>query len=465
MASLAAAKLGVRNAGRRVGPASPTSCPRTSRWKNEDGGQVIVLVAVAVAVLLGIGGLVLDIGMAMVLRGDEQRAADAAALAGATEIFLGGTVSDAELSAQAFAEENGYDSAEVVVRVPPKSGKHIGDPNYVEVSIRRTSRTSFIRLLGIDSLAVTARGVAGLNPLPGDYALIVLNRTACKAYDHTSSSNLTIKNGAAIVNSSCEPSAYQGGGSLVTGTHLDYYVEGAWQLSNNATAQPSPTAVGFQIEDPLADEPRPVPCGPPPGGPSGCIGKSPTSDGTASNPKLTHITSATVLQPGTYYGGLKISGTGGGTVKFKPGLYVFAGGGSSTGGFDYTGTASLSGTGVTFFNTDYAAAPKAADRPCGDFSLQGSGSLSFTAPTSGTYKDMLFWQSDSCTQAFKYAGSSWTIAGVIYLPNAQLNVSGGGKLGATQVIVDTFSYSGSNAITIDYTNYVPTILPVIALVE
>src|SRR3972149_6191995 len=250
MASLAAAKLGVRNAGRRVGPASPTSCPRTSRWKNEDGGQVIVLVAVAVAVLLGIGGLVLDIGMAMVLRGDEQRAADAAALAGATEIFLGGTVSDAELSAQAFAEENGYDSAEVVVRVPPKSGKHIGDPNYVEVSIRRTSRPSFIRLPGVDSLAVTARGVAGLNPLPGDYALIVLNRTACKAYDHTSSSNLTIKNGAAIVNSSCEPSAYQGGGSLVTGTHLDYYVEGAWQLSNNATAEPSPTIGARQPHGP-----------------------------------------------------------------------------------------------------------------------------------------------------------------------------------------------------------------------
>jgi hypothetical protein len=78
---------------------------------------------------------------------------------------------------------------------------------------------------------------------------------------------------------------------------------------------------------------------------------------------------------------------------------------------------------------------------------------------------MLFWQDPACTNAFKYAGSSYTTSGIIYLPTAQLNVSGGGNLGALQIIVDSFSYSGSNAVTIDYGDYVQITQPRVALVE
>lgn len=140
----------------------------------------------------------------------------------------------------------------------------------------------------------------------------------------------------------------------------------------------------------------------------------------------------------------------------------FAGGG---GGFDYSGMANLSGNGVTFFNTDDPLASSSAKRPCGAFSLSGNGILSFTAPTSGTWKNMLFWQDPACTQTFTYGGGNNTTAGVIYLPTAQLSISGGGNLGAIQVIVDTFKYSGSAPLTIDYTNYVQATPPRLALVE
>ena len=78
---------------------------------------------------------------------------------------------------------------------------------------------------------------------------------------------------------------------------------------------------------------------------------------------------------------------------------------------------------------------------------------------------MLFWQDDACTVAMKMAGNGYTTAGVIYLPKAQLNVSGGGSLGALQVIVDSFQYTGSSAVTINYANYVPITPPTISLVE
>jgi hypothetical protein len=78
---------------------------------------------------------------------------------------------------------------------------------------------------------------------------------------------------------------------------------------------------------------------------------------------------------------------------------------------------------------------------------------------------MLFWQDPACTQTFTYGGGNNTTAGVIYLPTAQLSISGGGNLGAIQVIVDTFKYSGSAPLTIDYTNYVQATPPRLALVE
>ena len=164
------------------------------------------------------------------------------------------------------------------------------------------------------------------------------------------------------------------------------------------------------------------------------------------------------FHPGTYYGGLKI--TGAGVVNFLPGTYVFAGG-----GFDYASTTTVTGVGVTFFNTGDPYASNNGAQACGQMSIVGSGSLTLSGPTSGTYKNILFWQDDSCTVAFKYAGTGHTIAGVIYLPTAQLNVSGGGSLGAIQVIVDSFDYTGSNTISITFANYVPIRPPRIALVE
>jgi hypothetical protein len=89
--------------------------------------------------------------------------------------------------------------------------------------------------------------------------------------------------------------------------------------------------------------------------------------------------------------------------------------------------------------------------------IQGSGTLSFTGMSA--YKNVIFWQDDDCYEIMKYAGSSYTTAGVMYLPQAQLHVTGGGNLGATQIIVDKFKYTGTAPLTINYTNYIATSIP------
>jgi hypothetical protein len=126
---------------------------------------------------------------------------------------------------------------------------------------------------------------------------------------------------------------------------------------------------------------------------------------------------------------------------------------------------------VTFFTTDDQSADSPAKKPCGRYSLTGNGVLNFTAPTSGTvgpprtWKDMLFWQADTCLATFTYAGGNNTTAEVIYLPKAEFKVTGGGNLGAIQIIVDTLTFAGNAPVIINYTDYVQAVPPRLALVE
>jgi len=155
------------------------------------------------------------------------------------------------------------------------------------------------------------------------------------------------------------------------------------------------------------------------------------------------------------------------------------------GGFGCCATStSISGTGVTMFNTDFPSASKSQDRPCGHLSMTGGTSVNFSAPTVAHssvltgYKNMLWWQSETClnssygsasnpdfTFAGSSSGSSWTSTGIMYLPKAALRVTGGGNFGSVQIIVGTFSQGGSQDITINFTRFIDTDTPRYLLVE
>ncbi len=441
----------------------------------EQRGQMVVMAALLAPIMLGMAGIAIDVGFAMHERAKAANAADASALAGADVLLNGGEIGQARSAALTYALKNGYDSTKTTVYIPPTSGPHTGESGYVEVKIASSNPTFFMRVLHITSTAVGARAVATDVSPPKNYALVILDKTVCYqngAFEQSSSASLTVNGGGMMVNLACPPSATQSGGSSISASYLDYYYKGSWEVSNNVTDSPPPTTVTQQLPDPLASLPRPIPCTSTTAyTPPGCtVLQSPDSDGTQANPSPKHITASTstlTLHPGVYWGGINISGTGGtGDITFLPGTYVFAGGGTNSGGFNYTGSATLTGSGVTFFNTDDDPEANASSkRPCGAYSLTGSGKLNFTAPTSGVWKNMLFWQDDTCYQAFTYQGSSWVTAGVIYLPKAQLVLAGGGNLGAMQIIVDTFKYSGNNPLSINYTAYVQIIPPKVMLVE
>jgi uncharacterized membrane protein len=81
--------------------------------RQQERGQVLVLFAGGVVVLLTVAALAFDVGMMLLERRDEQNAADAAALAGARYIFEpdcvapSWTCTEARAKATAVALENG----------------------------------------------------------------------------------------------------------------------------------------------------------------------------------------------------------------------------------------------------------------------------------------------------------------------------------------------------------------------
>ncbi|HYL30302.1 MAG TPA: pilus assembly protein TadG-related protein, partial [Gemmatimonadales bacterium] len=75
-----------------------------ARTRPGERGATAVFVAIALAALLGMVALAVDVGMLMKVRADAQRAADSAALAGAQD-FLSGNPLDVRDSAADHALE------------------------------------------------------------------------------------------------------------------------------------------------------------------------------------------------------------------------------------------------------------------------------------------------------------------------------------------------------------------------
>ena len=404
----------------------------------EERGQGLVVAAMAMVVIVGLLALVADGGLVLHERGQLQGAADAAALAGAAE--LPSSPSAAIQTAMDYVERNGIDPGDPDTTVQVTT-PYEGDPGKIEVTISREVGFLFGPVLGINSAQVEARAVAESSGSGGgSYAILVLNETACSAFKQSGSANLTIADGGLMVNSDCSRGLKKSGSGDLTASVIHYFEDGGYQITGSGTVTPMPPLpVAERVGDPLQDWVPPALGAPAPG-----------SVGTADNPQLTHLMGSgnKTVQPGTYYGGLKISGSG--NTTFEPGIYIMAGG-----GLELTGSGNKTGDGVMFYNTNDPDHPTGA----GDYDrikITGSGSVNFTAYTDDPYPNMLFWPDPANTEDFDKAGSGNMTEGIFYLPSAKLDVSGSGDIGAAQFIVDQFEKTGSGNLTLTAGDYVDT---------
>lgn len=390
----------------------------------DDAGQMLVLFTLMLSVLIFSVGIAFDLGTLFVARRTLQEAADAAAFGGAIVLYKGGTGSQAEAAATTDFEFNGYSTTDPLitftVHSPPASGRpHAGDPAYVDVTITQRVRTPLLPAEGgLSSVAV--RSTAGSVRTPSGYALMALDGSAASSLYLNTTGAVTVNNADVQVDSSSATAAVRAAGSFVLGSGVQAFdVGGQTGFTNMQTGQ-------LPVPNPLSGYLRPS-----------------TSGLTDHGTVVVHST--TTLDPGIYKN-VNINCSSACTVTFDPGMYILLGSGISA-----LGSAALTGTGVTFFNTLQNYPTETGS--CGPISLATSSNLTISAPTTGYYAGMLLFQDPSCAQTLSINanGAINSSNGSIYAPTATVQIAGSNTLTiGGQIIGDQVQVSGGASVTINY---------------
>ena len=401
----------------------------TNRRNNLQKGSIFLLGTVSIFVLIAFTGLALDACYMYFHRRAMQTAADAGAYGGALELLRG--KSDAEAAAKYDASLNGFThgTGDVTVEVynPPSTGSRAGDDNFVEVIISHPQPTWFMRALKFNSMMVKARAVAGLGST-GNGCVYALNQ------DTSNVNNGFFANGTTDSSFSCgvfsNANFRSVGGSCVITPTVSY--TGDYTNANLAgNCGPEGIGKGVPVVDPMKDKYT-----------------MPTGSCTQNNFKVT-TGEAVSIDPGVYCGGISIGGTVA-SVTFNPGVYVLI-----DGGLTVTGSVTISGTGVTFFNT------YTNDKKYGGISINGSGTVTLSAPTSGAYAALLFYQDPSVAWSASNGsiiagGANSVYNGIIYFPTTDLTYSGNsssstsGTDGYTTLVGYNITINGTARINADY---------------
>ncbi|MEK7317186.1 MAG: Tad domain-containing protein [Candidatus Eisenbacteria bacterium] len=131
--------------------------------KRRNRGQVLVLVALAIFVLLGFAALGIDVGFMYSVRHELQRSADAGALAGASA-FTTGDWNNSSVRSIADSRAREFASKYKVVQTAlnPASEVAVSFPllDRIEVVTSRTADLFFARIFGMSNRLITARAVA-----------------------------------------------------------------------------------------------------------------------------------------------------------------------------------------------------------------------------------------------------------------------------------------------------------------
>jgi hypothetical protein len=195
-------------------------------------------------------------------------------------------------------------------------------------------------------------------------------------------------------------------------------------LSGGSSISPLPTTGAASVKDPLANLPAP-------------------SVGACNYTNYSVSGGATkTLSPGVYCNGISVNG--GADVVFNPGTYILEGG-----GLQLSGGCTVSGAGVTFYNT------AGSGYGYGAVSFSGGTHDVLSAPTTGSLAGILFFQdrniASPAASSFS-GGASAILNGALYFPTSTLSYSGGTGTAYTILISKKISFSGGAALNNDYSS-------------
>jgi len=415
------------------------------------GGQALIMVTLSLMFLFSVMGLAVDLGWCYYLKSRVQTAADAAATGAAVWAYnnfdtcssgCGTTYTCAGVTPPTNSLQAGCLYA--TTDAPPTLGATMIENTSSSVSsgvtgnapyiwIKATASISgpvnFLYLAGWHSATISASATAGVTTNTSSGCIYVLDQNA-------DNDALSISGGGSLTASGCGVNVaasgskaidVTGNGVLTASNGGRINIKGSYSGSG---ITPTPTT-GVSTSDPLSSLTKPTP--------GACTSAYSLSSGTGALGTTPGITDPYPVQ-GTYCGGINLSG---GTLTLQPGVYILMGGGLTVSG----GT--INGTGVTFYLTGDSTHTN------GPVTISGQGILNVSAPVSGTYRGILFFQDSthSYATANTFLGSaSGNMSGTFYFPTTNMTVSGGASTGTAAYqayVVYKLTISGNASIQQD----------------
>jgi len=394
----------------------------TSGLASSSAGSIAMPLAIAAPVLMAAVGVASDMAVFSMKKSELQAAADNAAIAAANELALGKTSDSVlESAADVFVDAAIQDpKRNVAVDADLKD-----DNSSVTVQVRENWTPFFAHFVGVEMTPIVAKATATLAG-SSNICVLTLHPSNSQSLRLQSGAKVMAKGCSIIVDSTSATSAVIGNQAAVTSSQL-CTVGG---VKNDGTADAAPTTDCPVIADPLGAraEPKIAPC-------------------FLNN---TNISSGNVtLQPGTYCGGIQISGTA--QVTFQPGNYTI-----KDGAFRISANSKVKGENVGFYLTGNMT------------TLQFSGNAEISL--SGSLKDelagLLFFESRTAAKGRNHrigSKNAHTLTGTIYMPRGNLLIDPGANVAAdsayTVIIAQNLRLDKGPQLTLN-TNYGETNVPI-----
>ena len=394
---------------------------RFAGFASNQRGSISVISAVTLLPLLIAAGSAIDMGLANRTIGQMQKAVDSAALAGAATHKTVNVENDPpELDEERTAAANRM----VEANLPEPIAKFADAPQVmidgteVTVDLDAEMPTTFMKLVGISTMSLSVTATADFSET-GHGCIVALGKNG-NGIEVGGTVTLTVDDCWLYSNKTADKSidvigkaTIHAGGSCSVGST---------SVSNNATVYKNRTSGCAEMGDPMATWTPPSPA-------STCTYNS-FSGGAGS---------IITLYPGTYCGGLQLSGYD--AIHFAEGVYNITGG-----ALTINSKGDITGTKVGFFIGEDVSS----------ITINGSAEVTLTPPTTGEMKDKLIAMAPvpnaaeltktDLISAKINGGSLLDLTGTIYLPSASLDISGNSSSDSmgSQVIANSVKLSGTS---------------------
>jgi Flp pilus assembly protein TadG len=382
------------------------------RIARDRNGAIAMLFAASTPILIGSVGLGVDTIQWSLAKRQLQRQADSGALAGAFALAQGADVTST-VSGD-LTRNNAHTLSETLIENAPEAGPLAGEDRAVRVVLRTAMNLPFSSIIMDDGVEVAVEATAQV-VANGDNCAIALEDTSETGISMGGNTTVDFKCGMAS-NSTSANAVTAGGSSDIIASPI-MAVGGVPASSRYRTGT---VRIPYSVaqRDPFAALPSDIAMG---SAKNGDVGSNKSKD----------------LTPGTY-SSFKIQGE----AKLAPGTYIL-----KNTDFSVGAQGSVIGDAVVIVLTG------TPPNNIGQAKVNGGAKLSMTAPTSGTYKGVLFYQdrdANDSNQSNKINGnSSSTLQGAVYFPSQEVEFTGtsGMNIKCIQLVARRLDFSGNSTVT------------------